>query len=186
MEDDLYVSTLLRTTSGGRFMEAISNTEILINSTLALCNHEEYTVGMEAIRKLKHKSHLQHPNLSLWPSAFSGIGVIVNRATPAHRDRGSSAAVFDLLASMGTHMSARIGLPDLQADLSYGPGTIVLVCGRVLRHEVLMWEGGERICLAHYMRDNVHNRLGLQRPDWVTLNVYNSLMDQGYRSRQGL
>lgn len=167
-------------------MDNISNSEILIDSVLALCHPEQYRIGMEAIGKLKFETDEWHPNVGLWPSAFSGIGVIVNRVTPAHRDRGASAPVFDLLASMGLHKSATISLPDVQADLSYGPGTILLVCGRVLRHEVQIWDGGERICVAHYMRDNVHNRLGLQRPDWVYTNMYYSLMDEGYRSRQGL
>ena len=180
------MSAVLCTSSGGAFMKAISHSEILIDSVLALCNREQYGIGAQAINMLKFEGNVSHPNVSIWPSVFSGMAVIVNRATPAHRDKGASPPVFDLLASFGTHVSATISMPDIQADLSYAPGTIVLVCGRVLRHEVQIWEGGERICMAHYMRDNVHNRLGLPRPGWVNMNTYHALIDEGYRSRQGL
>ena len=187
LEDGLYISTLLRTPTGGNFMAAISNAEILINSVTALCSRQLYQLGMESINILKNELNgRRHDNVAFWPSVFSGIGVIVNRVTPSHRDKGACAQAYDLLVSMGTHTSATLSLSDVQAELSYQPGTIVLVCGRVLRHAVESWEGGDRICCAHYMRDNVHNRLGLPRPDWVDIHVYRDLMDGGFQSRHPL
>ena len=115
-----------------------------------------------------------------------GTPLIVNRLTPPHKDPGSALTHYDLLLSVGTHKSARIQLHDVQASLSYHPGTAVLLCGRIILHEVSSWEGGERICLAHYVRDMVHDRLGLDRPDWVSGKDYTSLMSAGYRLRQGL
>lgn len=192
LEDGLYISTLLRTSAGGQFMAAISNAEIIINSVTALCSREQYVLGMESINMLKYKlngqRHLKgewHDCVGFWPSVFSGIGVIVDRVTPSHRDKGACAQAYDLLLSMGTHRSATLRLSDVQAELSYWPGTIVMVCGRVLRHAVESWEGGDRICCAHYMRDNVHNRLQLPRPNWVDINIYRELMDEGFRARQG-
>jgi len=181
MQDDLYVSVSLRTDEAGYFLQAISNSEMLIDSVAALCNPELYRIGMEAMRKLKYEwAGPWHDNVALWPSVFSGIGVIVNWVTPSHRDRGASAPAYDLLVSMGTHTSARLNLADVQAELSYQPGTIVLLCGRVLHHEVQTWEGGDRICWAHYIRDNVHNRLELPRPNWVDVNTYYALMDGAF------
>jgi hypothetical protein len=185
------VSSLLRTVAGGRFIDEISNAEILINAVTALTNRQMYHIGMEAINQLEDEVDQRwretwHANLALWPSIFSGLGVIVNRMTPSHRDRGASAQVYDLLVSLGTHTSAILNLSDVQAQLRYHPGTIVLVCGRVLRHGVETWMGGDRICWAHYVRDNVHNRLGLPRPNWVDIDNYYGLMDTGFRSRLGL
>ncbi|MDT7543746.1 MAG: hypothetical protein QOE33_3659 [Acidobacteriota bacterium] len=185
--DDLFISTLLRTPGGGNFMAAISNAEILVNSVTALCSREQYRLGMESINFLRYNLNGQrHDCVAFWPSVFSAIGVIVNRVTPSHRDKGSCPQCYDLLLSMGTHTSARLKLSDVQAELSYRPGTIVLVCGRVLRHAVESWEGGDRICCAHYVRDNVHNRMELPRPNWVEINLYRELMDEGFRARQGL
>ena len=178
MEDDIYVSTELRTPEGAEFMNAITNVEMLMDAALASCARELYQIGSLAIELLQEGNSLYqwHDNIKLWPSAFSAIQAIVNRSTPSHCNSGASGPVFDLLVSAGTHTEAFISLGDVQARLSYNPGTVVLVCGRVLRHEVPTWEGGEHICIAHYMCDNVHERLGLKRPDWVAIDSYRAMM----------
>jgi hypothetical protein len=183
MQDDLYVSQDLRTPEAAQFLSEIANAELLVDSILSLTSPELYKIGQEAINKLKETTQEPDLNVNLWPSSFSGIQVINNRTTPPHRDKGAAPTVYDLLLSVGTHSSSRIGLVDVQTTFSYAPGTVVLVCGRVILHEVSFWKGGERICLAHYMRDAVHDRLGLPRPDWVDMADYTRLMSQGFLSR---
>jgi hypothetical protein len=46
------------------------------------------------------------------------------------------------------------------------------VTGRVLCHGVSSWSGGERICLAHFMKDVVLDRLGQPRPGWMKLDDF--------------
>ncbi|KAL6298294.1 hypothetical protein BKA93DRAFT_707908, partial [Sparassis latifolia] len=55
----------------------------------------------------------------------------------------------------GTHKWAVLRLDDLQMELGYCPGTLVGIWGRVLEHSCDVWEGGERICIAQYMRSAV-------------------------------
>lgn len=157
-----------------------------MNALLAACARGLYQIGAEAVQKLQKGQglHTWHENVNLWPSVFSGIQVIVNRVTPSHRDSGAAASMYDLLVSAGTHQSATLGLGDVKANLTYKPGTVVLVCGRVLRHEVANWNLGERICMAHFMRDNVHERLGLPRPPWVNIQHYRDMMASGFQHRQ--
>ena len=128
----------------------------------------------------------EHPNVGLWPSAFSAMQVIVNWKTPAHHDAGAAPCAYDLLLSAGTHTQSSINLIDIQTSFSYTPDTVVLVCWRVILHEVPSWEGGERICITHYIHDVVHDRLGLKRSDWVCDVEYSIQMSAGYRARQGL
>jgi len=42
----------------------------------------------------------------------------------------------------------------------------VAVCGKGFLHEVRDWSGGERVCMSHYMKDNVHERLEVHHPNW--------------------
>jgi len=42
----------------------------------------------------------------------------------------------------------------------------VTKCGSGFLHEVGDLLGGERVCVSHYMKDNVHERLEVQRPNW--------------------
>ena len=134
-----------------------------------------FQAGTDAIDRLKQPdsdlfSH--HPNLGHWASLFSGIEVIVNRKTPFHRDSGASPAMFDLLLSAGTHKGTLFELCDVGTQLEYDPGTVVMVCGRVLGHRVMEWTGGERICLAHFFKDAVHDRLGIARPAWRNITEF--------------
>ena len=147
---------------------------------MALVSPDLFSVGERTISRLKDPSsglHHFHPNLDLWTSIFSGVQVIVNRDTPSHRDSGAAPPMYDLLVSAGTHTSAALELLDLKAEFSYGPGTMVALSGRVLRHKVMGWEGGERICLAHFVKDAVHDRLGLRRPPWSNQATYFKLIN---------
>ncbi|KAH7918516.1 hypothetical protein BV22DRAFT_984542, partial [Leucogyrophana mollusca] len=67
-----------------------------------------------------------------WPSVFTGIQIIVNRSTPAHRDSGSSASMYDLLISLGRGHNATLEINDLQSSLQYAPGAAIALTGRVL------------------------------------------------------
>lgn len=188
LEDKLHVSSDLRTPEAAEFLRHTTQIELLMNAALAACGRELHDIGRKAVQLLQQgmSLHKWHEHVSLWPSAFSGIQVIVNRVTPSHRDSGAAASMYDLLVSAGTHQSATLRLGDVSANLSYKPGTVVLVCGRVLRHEVANWRQGERICMAHFMRDNVHQRLGFHRPPWVDIEDYRISMELGFRERQSI
>lgn len=151
-----------------------------------------YNKGMQAINKLKQGEHLTKwfDNVKLWPSFFSGIEVISNRITPPHRDKSAPSSAYDFLISAGRHETAFLTVHDVGADFAYAPGTLVALSGRVLRHSILDWDKkkspkGERLCFAHFIRDSVHDRLGVKRPDWVTNGPYLQLLNPQFCSRQG-
>jgi hypothetical protein len=188
LTDQLYISPTIKTLEGATFLQSTAHVEILCNTILALISPDLYSIGMDAIKKIHGGEALAswHDNVKLWLSAFSGIQVISNRVTPPHRDSKAAPAVFDLLVSAGTHKKAHLTLHDIKTELMYKPGTVVAICGKVLLHEVKSWEGGERICIAHFIRDAVHSRLGLPRPDWVTRKRYVDMMHSDFRVRHKL
>ncbi|KAJ7907267.1 hypothetical protein B0H13DRAFT_1576021, partial [Mycena leptocephala] len=83
-----------------------------------------------------------------------------------HTDRGGRRQWYDLLLSAGNPERAVLKLPQLGAEIVYNPGTIVLLCGKSLEHEVGDWGTADRICLAHFMRGNVFRRLGIDHTSW--------------------
>jgi hypothetical protein len=173
-----------------KFVESVTQGEILHNAILSLIAPDLYDASNQAIEKLKNDQKGRwlrsfHPHVSLWPSVFSAWQIIVNRITPPHRDAGAAPSMYDVLTSLGTHTSCHFILSDCGTTFSYGPGTVIAICGRVLRHEVRSWEGGERICLAHYLRDNVHNRLGVPCPQWVLIDRFGDLQDKSFQERHG-
>lgn len=103
--------------------------------------------------------------LDLWYSLFNGVQVISNRKTPVHRDSGTSSSWMDLLVTVGPYTTATFALPGVGVKLQYGSGTVIGVCGRLLRHGVEDVDG-ERICVAYYMKTNVQARLQVPPAGW--------------------
>ena len=166
----------------------MKSTEILLNALTALISLHLYNAGFNAMMKLRSPDTYQnvetHENVPLWPSVYTGIAVISNRDTPRHYDINGCPPWYDLLVSCGTHKTAEFSIPKLEVTLSYSPQTVVAVCGKILSHEVVHWEGGERICMAHYMRNMVHDRLGVDQPSWCRHNIYRRKMHRGFLEGQ--
>lgn len=123
----------------------------------------------------------------LWPSVFTGITIIANRETPPHRDAQGWPAWFDLLASVGQDEYASLNILDLGAKVSYRPGDVNLICGRLLKHAVDGWKGSGRLAYAFYMRPMVAERFGLfVDAEWSKLSFYTDLMDPSFAKRHGM
>jgi hypothetical protein len=163
--------------------KASATTKADINTIFSLISPQLHWDAKRSIRYLK-EAYPDHPGVQLWPSTFSGINVIINKKTPSHRDKSGRPEWYDWLFATGTYRSAMFDLLDLGARLSYNPGTVVAAIGRVLQHEVKEWEDGERICKAHYMRNNVLNRQGIQNSPWVEDKIYKEWMSPRYLQRQ--
>ena len=101
-----------------------------------------------------------------WPSIYSAVDIIINQETPPHRDVNGAPSLLDLVVSLGSH-NAVFQISDLNAVFAYPPGTMIFLAGKILEHKVPKWEKGERISLAHYMKDAVHNRSGIERPSFA-------------------
>jgi hypothetical protein len=186
MEDALYISQELRKPEGAKFIKAIHDAEFVLNCVAMLICPELHSISVNAIQKLKAGEELFNWDdvITQWPSIFSGIEVISNRITPPHRDPKAAPTMYDILVSAGTHTESWLDLQDVNARLVYNPGTVVALCGRVLRHGVQEWVGGERICIAHFIRDAVHERLNLPSPDWVKSSRYVAMMNESFVNRQ--
>jgi hypothetical protein len=175
----------LQSQYGAAFLQRIHHGELLCNAVTALITPEMYEGGLETIAKTKLGVEMAslHDHVQLWPSVFTALQVIVNRKTGPHRDKGGCFSHFDLLVSLGTHTKAFLHLRELAVSFEYLPGSMVAVCGKVFLHEIVDgeggdgWQGGERICIAHFMKDGVHSRLGQPRPSWPKKDTYMSLLE---------
>ena len=104
--------------------------------------------------------------LAGWASPFTGISVMVNRVTPTHRDTQGRHPWFDILVTHGPYSECRMELRSLGVRLEYNSGTMVGVCGKAVPHAVSECIG-EHACIAYYMRDSVHSRLGVPAGGWM-------------------
>jgi hypothetical protein len=141
----------------------------ILGAILAVTHPEQYSVGIAMLMKLKDNADLlrqpEHMEtvLKTWLVPFSGVSVICNRETQVHIDRGGAHCWYDILANMGTHPAIPFSIPGICARLTYRPGTVVALCGRLLAHQVPP-TSGDRVCYAWYMRDTVRSYLDFPNP----------------------
>src|SRR5215510_16164249 len=179
LEDPPPVSADVGDSREAEFVSGVHNVELLHNAILALISPDLYWKGFEVVDRLLRGNFLSkhHQVTHHWISPFSAWQVISNRNTPAHRDVGAAPMVYDLLTCAGTYKRSLFYVHDLGARFHYTPGSVVAICGRVLLHEVKDWQGGDRICIAHYMCDSVHDCMRVSRPSWSVMDdKYCSLM----------
>lgn len=109
--------------------------------------------------------------LEHWTSPFSGISIISNRETPVHRDVNGRNSWYDILATFGNYKKGRLELPGMGYRLEYQPGTVVGLAGKVVSHGVPSVEHN-RVCIAYYMRNKVHEWLKVRSPSWMNQEIY--------------
>ena len=190
LSDSIIPSTNVREITALPWLTCMAPSTILLNAITALTHKKLYLAAYKAMARLKRAKSpdlkdMKHEHVQSWSSVFSGIAVIANRITVSHRDTGGSDPWFDLLLSSGSHRRAYFRLDDIGAKLSYSPGTVVMACGRVLRHSLPKWYGGERICLAHFMRREVLHRLAVHAPNWCLQGSYTRIMNRTFTADQG-
>lgn len=168
---------MLRQSSDGLGLEWVIKTQwaaALAGGILSLVHPQQYKIGRMALIQLVERpdvvGHLDDVRniLRFWAAPFSAASVIVNRQTPIHRDIQGRHPWMDMLLTYGPYQGARMELRSLGLRLSYEPGTIVAICGKVVPHSVSECEG-ERACIAYYMRDNVHAALQVPAGTWMNL-----------------
>ncbi|KAI6043823.1 hypothetical protein EDC04DRAFT_2599902 [Pisolithus marmoratus] len=141
LEDKVYESSPLKKQVVRQWLKDISYAEEFWNTIADIVLPDLAQVGRDAISAKADWVITQPPCPIRWPSIYLGIDAIVNQEAPPHLDQASAPSLLNLV-----------------------PGTIVFLAGKLLTHSVPKWEKGERIALAHYMKDAVHNRFGLARP----------------------
>ena len=143
---------------------------------LSIIHPEQYLLGRMALLEVANRpEECSAPDdimsaLGLWASPFTGVSVMVNRVTPVHRDVQGRDSWMDLLLTVGPYTGCRMEFRSLGIRAVYDTGTVVGVCSKVVPHAASEWSG-ERACIAYYMRDNVHARLGIPSGTWMNLNT---------------
>jgi hypothetical protein len=88
-------------------------------------------------------------------SVYEGHEVLMNVCSPIHLDKQDSKKSFAGMAALGYHKGGYIVLPELGLHIRLEPGDFVLIIGRMLRHFVEDWEGGQGICIPHFTHYSV-------------------------------
>jgi hypothetical protein len=98
---------------------------------------------------------------------YEGHEVLLNVHSGDHYDRQDPKRAWAGMVALGYHRGGYLVLPQLGVRIRLEPGDIVFIRGRMLRHFVEDWEGGQRICIPHFTHSsiwrlmNMHDLVGL-------------------------
>jgi hypothetical protein len=174
-EYDLLPSLNLRTQlhlGSPDWIRILYDVEQFLNLTLSLINPALFESGLLMLQKLRRLDKTREIAKD-WQSVYTGISIISNRTTPSHRDSRGRPQWFDTLMSYSDPSSKpRLLIDDVGLDLEYSNRTIVSFCGTVMKHQVDYWGDGDRICYAHFMQEEVRNRLDAPSAGWLEQSIY--------------
>lgn len=154
----------------------MSETSAIVTGMLRIMHPDEYRAGCDAMAQLLAKQADLRAIINRWGTPFSAVTILSNRSTPAHRDVRSLMEYLDILTSVGTFTEALMELDGIGIQLRITPGTVVGLCGWVLRHAVKPC-GGDRIFYGWYMRSAVHASQNVRPASWVTQEVYGKFVE---------
>ena len=167
---------------GSNWLKVTNSVEIFLNLALSLIHPKLFKCGLLMLQQLR-KMETTKGIASEWQSVYTGIQIISNRMTPAHWDSKGRLEWFDLLANFsGSGSKPRLLIEDLGLNLNYPSGTVVSLCGTVLQHEVRAWGGGDRVCYAHFMREQVRKRLQVSPAGWIEQGMYGQYLSDSVRA----
>ena len=169
--DSLHVSSDIEQAENVMYLKNLVFINALVARVYSIIQPDLFDSGYKALDQLTEHSQLNNTILNAleaWSTPFTGLSVILNRETITHRDIKGYRESFDMLVTIGDYSEGRLHLPGLGFSLVYNPGTLVAIAGNILAHGVCS-VAGERACLAHFWHRNVGERLGVEPPQWRTL-----------------
>lgn len=152
-------------------MRAFQESGGILDGILAVTHPELYETSQNLLAKIWRESAVSRPVLSIWPSCFTSLNIVVNRSTPGHRDKRRSPGALDLLLTLGTYgKKAVLELQGLGISLPYDAGSVALIMAKFLVHgepEVR----GDRLSYAFYMDADLYPRFKIPMPGMATASI---------------
>lgn len=154
---------------------AMSDTSAIVTGILRIMHPDLYRAGCEAMAQLLTNQPELFDLIQRWGTPFTAVSVISNRITVPHRDTKSLMEYFDILTSVGPFTFTLMEFDGIGIQVKIIPGTIIGLCGWVLRHAVPKCRE-DRVIYAWYMRGAVHASQDVRPASWMTQEVYGKFM----------
>jgi hypothetical protein len=94
------------------------------------------------------------------PLLYEGREFLFNRMSGVHTDSQDPHLGWAILVGLGEHTNAYLKIPNLGLLVRLNPRDAIVLRGRVIPHETLGWDGGQRICVPHFTHSTLWRALG--------------------------
>ena len=155
-----------KTTVGALWHQDMEPIFAFVDIVLRIAHKELYEFAEETQRSLRSQDNLRDA-FQYWQTVYNGVSLISNRDTPAHVDANTHRAWPDVLVTAGPYRGGTFKIGTCERPFKYSSGTVVLLCGGSISHEVIDVDG-ERVCWAFFMRKDVQRRIGWEEIGWAS------------------
>ncbi|KAG8921379.1 hypothetical protein FRC01_000284 [Tulasnella sp. 417] len=117
---------------------------------------------ISAVQQAKSKYNLIESRMRDMTTMFFGYAFMLNKQTENHCDANSSEHLVDTLVTIGKYSGGKLCLPELGVQAAYGPRSLVVLRGGIIKHGVDHFNGPHRICLAYFAHRSALSHLGIR------------------------
>jgi hypothetical protein len=126
-----------------------------VNVLLRTLDPAHYQDAEELKRRLQ-KMYPGYEAISLLDDlVYDGREVLWNVRSGEHTDRQDPPFGWAILCAFGDYKGGYVYLRNLGLRIRLEPGDIVFIRGRVLRHKIEEWSGGQRISIPHFTHTSI-------------------------------
>lgn len=125
-------------------------------------------IQFQALKTLAERAADKYPHIKalaiIDPLVMEGRAIQYNRTTPKHADRLDPPRSWAFIVVLGKVRKGTLFVPRLNLRVRYIAGDAVALRGRLLQHEVELWEGEQRISIAHFTHTALWHEFGMECP----------------------
>jgi hypothetical protein len=93
---------------------------------------------------------------------LEGREFLFNRLSGPHTDSQDPQLGWAVLFALGNFKGGYVYFPTLGLRVRLEPGDAVLIRGRVVKHGIEAWEGGQRISVPHFTHTSLWRQFGME------------------------
>lgn len=145
--------------------EVVGSLDILshrVNAILEFMDPQHYAHAVELRRRVHSMFPFTRSIAAIDPLVYEGREILANVQMSDHTDRFDPIWGNAIIAGAGEHRDGYLRFPNLGLRVRLNPGDIVMFRGRVLRHSVEPWSGGQRISIPHFTHSTVWKMMGME------------------------
>lgn len=143
------------------FIDATKRLSEKINLLIEAVDPKFYK-DLRALQKEVNRQYAGTRTLSsIDPLVLDGREVLFNKLTAEHTDSQDPQLGWAVLFAAGSFTGGYLVVKALGLRIRLHPGDLVMLRGRVLKHKVEVWEGGDRISIPHFTHSSVWRRYGM-------------------------
>jgi hypothetical protein len=132
-----------------------------VNEILHFIDPDFYAKLLELCRRANSDPYIRALN-SIDILLLEGREFLYNRLSELHTDGLDPQLGWAILIALGDFKGGHVHLPQLGLRVRLQPGDVVLIRGRVVKHEIEEWTDGQRISVPHFTHTSLWSQYGME------------------------